>query len=357
VPPDAVVECGDDTSEAALGSAIAIDRCNPSVSITSSDAGTIHNANCPTAGAHRTIVRTWTANDGCTGDVTSDGQTILVVDTQPPIMQDVPDSVHIQCAADIPALATVTATDVCVTPSVSINVDQVVHSSCPDDLTQTVTYRAEDFCGNFVEKTQTVFVKDTEPPVISGDFSYVEAQCTFPADPLVSGSDNCGSFALDEDSFTRASDQQYGHYDRFITYRAVDACGNVAEQSKHVHLVIETGLSIGASVGSVNAPGSVVLTVSNAGPCTELVGGIVIRFSPFPFSVTTAGDWSCDDNEAGEVRCTNTVVSPSALTVTFGIVQTAVGTASFDVVFEVETTTMLDPDASDNAVVVTVTRP
>ena len=78
-PPDVALECGQDTSPSATGTASAQDTCSRA-SVRYSDVVT------PGCGGSKLITRTWTATDEC-GNSTSGVQRIDVRDTQPPTIE------------------------------------------------------------------------------------------------------------------------------------------------------------------------------------------------------------------------------------------------------------------------------
>ncbi|MEG4110219.1 HYR domain-containing protein, partial [Microcoleus sp. S13_C5] len=111
-PADVTVNCQDDNSPAATGSATATDNCS-TPAITFSDAST-KSTDPNIAGFYNyTITRTWTATDVC-GNSSSCVQTITVQDITNPVIT-CPSSVTLSCEADkgTAANGVATATDNC----------------------------------------------------------------------------------------------------------------------------------------------------------------------------------------------------------------------------------------------------
>lgn len=136
------------------------DSCDPSPTLTSNDVRT--NGSCPQA---YSVTRTWTASDHC-GNSTAASQTINVVDTTPPVLNNVPADKTVACPSGTPApcdTAGVTATDSC-DPSPKLTCTQTISS--PDaNGTYTVTncWTATDACGNSVKKCQVITVTNPNP--------------------------------------------------------------------------------------------------------------------------------------------------------------------------------------------------
>jgi large repetitive protein len=123
----------------------------------------------PSGCENYTITRTWTARD-ITGNATKHTQIIDVVDSQAPVLQNVPSNMTI-CGA-IPALAPVTATDNCdATPSVTVVPEvstKTNNGSCTDNFyTITRVWKAKDKCGNEVTATQVITVVASPTPTIT----------------------------------------------------------------------------------------------------------------------------------------------------------------------------------------------
>ena len=153
-PDDVTVECDADSSPASTGTATATDNCDPDPAIGFSDV-----ENLDGCGGTGTIERTWTATDFC-GRQSSCVQTITVVDTTDPEIQNCPDDITVDADAggcDAQVFWTEpTATDNCA-------LDTFEPDFSPGDIfpegDTLVTYTATDECGNFTECVFTVTVE------------------------------------------------------------------------------------------------------------------------------------------------------------------------------------------------------
>jgi len=179
-----------------------------------------------------TITRTWTGVDDCLNTRTF-VQTITVIDTTNPVLVGTPSAnITVECNA-VPAAANVTATDNCDT-SVNVQYTQTrTNGSCLYNYTLTRTWVATDNCGNQSTFVQTINVRDTQAPVITGQME-ITRPCDDIAGRYVEATDNCGTFTW---TFTdiRVSGGCIGTVVR--TYRATDQCGNVSapfEQTIHL---------------------------------------------------------------------------------------------------------------------------
>src|SRR6185295_14676462 len=123
-------------------SVTATDNCdtNPAVTLTA-----VTNGTCPTL-----ITRTWVARDFC-NNTSTNTQVITVLDTTPPVLVGVPAATNVQCLANVPPPANVTATDNCDTnPAVTLTA--VTNGTCPTLITRT--WVARDFCNNTSTNSQ-----------------------------------------------------------------------------------------------------------------------------------------------------------------------------------------------------------
>src|SRR6185503_637307 len=118
-PANVTVNCQDDNTSAATGTATATDNCDVTPTITESSVSTqTSNGSC--GDQNYTITRTWTATDNC-GNASSCTQVITVVDVTAPVIT-CPANVTVNCQDDSSPAATgsATATDNCdVTPTIT----------------------------------------------------------------------------------------------------------------------------------------------------------------------------------------------------------------------------------------------
>ena len=148
LPADALLECPADIHQTNIGMASnLIDNLDPAPTLTLQEQ--IATGACPN---HFILKRTWTATD-CSGNTTSQTQTITVQDTTAPIM-DCPDDLVIT-HLPVPDPQLVVAFDLCDTnPAIEVSVVPV-SSNASHDVMHYV-YTAVDACGNSNQCTQTI---------------------------------------------------------------------------------------------------------------------------------------------------------------------------------------------------------
>ena len=218
-PPNVTVQCGDDTTPAGTGSAIATDNCS-GVNITFADGS---SGTCP-----EVITRTWTARD-VGGNTAECVQTITVEDNTPPEITFCPDDVTVACDDEtIPANTggSATGTDVC--GAVDVMYADSPGGDCPQAILRIWT--ARDLCGNESSCLQTITRQDSIPPVITCPPAVtVECADEVPAPDFAGGSvtDNCNP----NPTVTHLGDAAVGFCPTIITrtYVATDACGNQSQ--------------------------------------------------------------------------------------------------------------------------------
>ncbi len=183
----------------------------------------VENNNC----GGESVTRIWRAIDAC-GNQTIASQTITRVDTTPPVFGPMPADIEAECGA-VPEPAEVVAFDNC--SEVNITFTQTTSSGgCPNIFR---TWVATDACGNSVSHTQTIYVDDTEPPVISGIPPNTNASCNaLPPLPDPEVSDNC-----DDEVEVALVETVVGSGCFFTiirTWIATDNCGNTAVVSQSI---------------------------------------------------------------------------------------------------------------------------
>jgi hypothetical protein len=207
----------------------AIADCDPSPVVTYNQI-TVAGA-CPQT--YR-LKRTWTATDKW-GGTAQCYQWIDVVDNVAPVLAGCPSNVTVQCN-NIPAAATVTATDNCdATPTVAMT-QTTTPGTCANKYTITRVWTATDDCGNSTSCSQTITVTDTQAPSITCPPT-VTVQCAslVPAanTALVVVSDNCDpaptvTFVSDVSNHLSCPETITR------TYRATDVCGNSATCTQQI---------------------------------------------------------------------------------------------------------------------------
>jgi hypothetical protein len=252
LPANVVVECGHSTLPAATGHATAIDACS-TPTVTHTD--TANLSGCSGSG---TITRTWTAADAC-GNVSSGTQTITVVDATAPTLT-VPRDVTIGCHDSTSPAATgqATAADACSTPTVTY-ADRASLNGCSGSGTLVRTWTAADACGNAASGTQTITVVDASAPSLTVPADVV-IECGHSTLPAATGqataTDTCSTPAV---TYTDTADLSgcSGSGTLVRTWRATDACGNVASG-------IQTITVVDATAPTLTVPGDVTVGCHDA---------------------------------------------------------------------------------------------
>jgi hypothetical protein len=169
IPSTVTVNCQDDKSSGATGTATGSDNCSP-VNITQSDAST-QNPDPNNAGHYNfTISRTWTATD-ISGNSESAIQLITVQDVTKPVIT-IPANVTINCQDDNSSLATgvATGTDNCSAVAISQTQTSTQNSNVNNaghyNYIITRTWTATDATGNNISGNQTITVQDVTAPVV-----------------------------------------------------------------------------------------------------------------------------------------------------------------------------------------------
>ncbi|HKQ49652.1 MAG TPA: SBBP repeat-containing protein [Phycisphaerae bacterium] len=148
-PADVTVECGQSTDVSATGPATAVDSCDASPAVSSSDS--VSGA-CP-----QILTRSWSASDGCGNATAPYAQTITVVDNTAPTLSLATTSVTVidmdNNGSEPVTLPAASAADTC-DPNPAITYAPAL-STFPVGTT-LVTVAARDACGN--ESTETVEV-------------------------------------------------------------------------------------------------------------------------------------------------------------------------------------------------------
>ncbi|MEH6537443.1 MAG: hypothetical protein V7719_13680, partial [Psychroserpens sp.] len=231
-PGDITIECGDSTDPTNTGNATATDNCG-NATVTFAD------TSIAACGNTETITRTWTATDDC-GNISSDTQTISVVDTAAPTLT-IPTNKTIECGEDTnPSnTGTATATDSC--GNVTVNHTDTSVAGCGNTETITRTWTATDDCGNVATDIQTIIVDDKGVPTLNIP-SDVTVQCTESMDPANTGNatatDICGNATV---TFADTSIAACGNTETITrTWTATDDCGNISSDTQTISVIDTT---------------------------------------------------------------------------------------------------------------------
>ena len=176
----------------AIETLTASDNCGSAVVVSSIDPYAVNQC------AGYPVTYRWSATDEC-GNTFETTQTFRVLpDTIKPVFDNLPGpDVWLSCNDSLPAQEILTATDNCGVATVTPSIDPYTVDLCNGFI---ITYRwtASDECGNLVEVTRKINIRDTIPPTADplpeiGPFAcYDEIPAPNPA--VVTGlADNCSS--------------------------------------------------------------------------------------------------------------------------------------------------------------------
>ena len=220
VPATLNVGCGNVPAPA---QPVATDNCDTDVDIIFNEVQT------PLSCGYE-LTRTWTAVDNC-GNETSASQTIIVEDTEGPILIGVPADETASCD-NIPLVnGNITVTDNC---SANITIDYTETTTpLPCGYIIIRTWTATDDCGNISSASQNITVVDNTPPTLIDVPANTTVECSsIPGAPYVGATDNC-----DYDVVAILSEVETPLACGYLitrTWTAIDDCGNVATATQEV---------------------------------------------------------------------------------------------------------------------------
>ncbi len=242
-----MASCTQSTDPATTGNATATDNCTADADITITFSDTMSPVGCT---GDAGIIRTFTATDAC-GNSNTCIQNIMVVDMDAPTIT-CPTDLTIECvdgtdyvAAINTWIATATATDVC-DADVAITTDYdgtSTPTACDLVTGLPITFTATDDCGNTDICTASVFINDTQPPVITCPADMTMASCTQSTDPATTGNatatDACSAVADIVITFSDSTSPVgcTGNDGITRTFTATDACGNSSVCTQQIAIV------------------------------------------------------------------------------------------------------------------------
>src|SRR5207302_1800522 len=192
----------------------------------------------------KVIWRTWRATDQCSNSITA-VQTIAVRDSTKPGLT-IPTNVVLECPATNTGTnftGVATAQDGC--SAATVTYSDVVTTNCGATKVIARTWTATDACGNHSSALQTITVRDTTPPAITGP-SNVTLECGASTAPSATGTatatDGCGTPTV---TYSDVVTNNCGGT-RVIarTWTANDQCGNSATALQTITVIDTTAPSL-----------------------------------------------------------------------------------------------------------------
>ncbi|MCW5898185.1 MAG: hypothetical protein KIT10_02860 [Flavobacteriales bacterium] len=229
---DTTIECGDSIHPLDVGHPIfRKDEECPQVYVSWGDEWF---GSCP-----YTLVRHWTAWDDL-GNVEYCVQTITVIDTQPPVINNLPADIIVDCHSVPEASCEVWAADACKDWYHVYVTDKIEEGDCPDSYVIQRVYWAVDDCGNYGFAIQTITVIDQNAPVLHGVPSDITVACdAVPAMANVWAEDLCDPNVSVLAEETMHPGNCAGNYQLVRMWSAVDACGNPVAAAQLITVVDE----------------------------------------------------------------------------------------------------------------------
>uniref|UniRef100_UPI00351B2A88 gliding motility-associated C-terminal domain-containing protein n=1 Tax=Tamlana flava TaxID=3158572 RepID=UPI00351B2A88 len=191
------------------------------------------NQSCP-----ETIIRTYRVSDAC-GNFTDVTQSIIIHDTIPPTASS-PQNTVVTDTNSVPKpdpLVVNNEADNCGIPVVTF-IDEISNNEVCNEII-TRTYRVTDACGNYIDVSHTIEIKDNVPPTGNNPTDTI-VSCINDVpiiDPNVVTivSDNNGAFTVDflsEDTSTKDCNDVITR-----VYRITDICGNYTDVNHNIFII------------------------------------------------------------------------------------------------------------------------
>ena len=310
-PADITAVCASEVP--AMVSLTATDNCGAEITVEGVDVTTA--GTCPNSFG---IVRTWTFTDAC-GNTSSVSQNITVNDNVPPVAPAAPADITSACAADLPAMVSLTATDNCGDEITVEGVDVTVPGACANSSVTTRTWTFTDACGNSSSVSQTITINDNVAPTF--DMAAPEditVTCSaIPAAATLTATDNCEPTAvavtMTESTVAGAC---AGSYTLTRTWTATDACGNTATEEQIITVqdvdapTFDTPVPADATVSCDAIPAAATITASdNCGTAT-------VEFAEVITAGTCEGNYTITRTWTATDVCGNATAGTQVLTVT-----------------------------------------
>ena len=250
------------------------------------------------------ITRIFRATDDC-GNTRTATQVLTIVDNVGPIPVGTLDTMVV-CEVS-PAISLPTAADLCSGANAApVFLSQTITPGpCTDNYLITLRWRAQDVCGNSTLFNQTIQVRDTMPPTLTGIPADLSVACGAIPDPPATSSftttDNCDQaviITLTETETRETSLSSCNHWTNYLLHRtwtATDNCGNTTARTQTMQIEdnIAPILVLPATLQLSNDPGDCGVALTIPAPlsvfdeCTALLNNITLRDTAA--LVTTSG--------------------------------------------------------------------
>ena len=186
---------------------------------------------------------TITGSNGCSNTCM---QIVSLFDTLPPQFTYVPDSLWLECAAEVPpaSIDSVTVEDNCYGNIIVTVADTIVNDSCANQFNIIRTWTATDTCGNSSTASQYIMVFDSIAPVFTyvPDSLWLEcASGVLPASiDSVTVEDNCYGNVIVTVADSITNDSCANQFNIIRTWSATDTCGNTSFASQYIMIFDST---------------------------------------------------------------------------------------------------------------------
>ncbi|MFV8466359.1 gliding motility-associated C-terminal domain-containing protein [Flavobacterium sp. LB1P62] len=220
------------------GGASASDNC--------SDVTWSNNFNALANDCSTAVTVKFTAKDAC-GNISSTSATFSVKDSTAPVAPLAPATITVACASDVPAMASLTATDNCNGQITTQGIDTIVQGECINSYVINRTWTFTDACSNSSSTSQIINVIDNTAPMIRTLPEVSTITC--PETPnfiTATATDNCGSDVKLTFSDVTTNGACAGSYSVTRTWTATDACGNASTASQTINVQDTTAPVIAA---------------------------------------------------------------------------------------------------------------
>jgi hypothetical protein len=193
-------------------------------------------ANCA---SNFSVTRVWSAEDSCGNKATLEA-TETVEDLTPPVLSHEAEDAEVECDSVPDACDVKLLSDCHGNPEgTQVSYSEVKTGSTTGLITRT--WSATDACGNLVEHTQTLTVRDTSPPLLSRtpEDEVVSCDCdTLPGVVTVHAIDNCDETIVAQQTSVKVAsdDASVSLYTLTRTWTATDTSGNSVSHTQTVQV-------------------------------------------------------------------------------------------------------------------------